>query len=138
MAFFLVPMDGTTAVTVAYLDVNIVQTRALKRRPAEERWDLENLLKIQACAIQLNGIQSEDQRIRVRAPVLLEDLPEDQLPERMSGQADEAPKRTSLPRRCFQTDQFGFTAHCPSCVNLQRGGRSAISHSEMFGPEWRR
>ena len=128
--FYLGPIDGTTSVVVATLSGSIVQSRALKRRPAEERWDREGLLKISAWDIQPNGAESEDRRIKIRAPVYTDRIPEDQLPRRFDADPEVGPKRVYMARRDFHPAKFGYTEHCLGCTNIRRGGAHSVGHSE--------
>ena len=128
--FFLGPMERTTAVLIATLDGNIVQSRALKRRPPEDRWDKEGLLKVHAIELQPNGPHSEDKRIHIRAPVFNDDVAEDSLPPRLDANPEGRPRRVYMTRSSFGPEGFGYTEGCPGCLNIKRGGGRAVTHSD--------
>ena len=89
--FFLGPIDGSTSVAISTLSGDVVQTRAMKRRATEERWDPEGLLKLKVCELQPNGDSSDDGRYKIRAPTLREAIPEEELPQRMDADPEYRP-----------------------------------------------
>ena len=128
--FYLGPIDDSTSVAVSTLDGDVVQARAMKRRTAEERWDPEGLLKLKVCELQPNGEDTEDGRYKIRAPTARDPIPEADLPERMDAEPEYVPKRAYLSREDFRPERCGYTPHCPGCMNIRRGGRKAVHHSE--------
>ena len=78
--YFLGPLDGSIAVLVGTADSDVVQARALKRRPATKRWEKEGVLAVKHCKVQPNGAASEDQCIKIRALVEFDPVAEEELP----------------------------------------------------------
>eukprot|EP00973_Karenia_brevis_P013242 1796981-Karenia_brevis.AAC.1 len=65
---YLGPMEGSNCYYIAQGE-NIIQARAIKRRPPEERWNREAVMAVRNTELQPNGPSSEDERIKIRAPV---------------------------------------------------------------------
>ena len=83
-----------------------------ERRTIGERWDREGLLKVGVWELQPNGPQSEERRIKVRAPVDRDQDPDVDLPERAAAEPEHNVRRTYLSREDFRPEKYGYTEGC--------------------------
>jgi hypothetical protein len=104
------------------LNREVFEVRAVQRRPAAERWNLEELEKVLALPWQ-NPAPEEGEIIRVLPPIEGAALARPRVRE------EPAPKRVYI--RSTDLEKWGYTSNCHRCT-LMREGRSAAgkAHTE--------
>ena len=122
----------------------VVRAWAVKRKPAEERWNDAQIREMQGTPARPNpSMPGTDIPVHIHIPV--EAVPGEPPPQR---QEQEQTRRTYLKKEDFET--HGYSEGCEGCRRLRTGGMTAKGHTEECrnrmeellkqddNPRWRR
>ena len=126
--FYMGTSDGS-ADTLVLTKTGLVHCRTIRRKPPSERWTTKLLDITKVSELQLNGLDANQSRIGIRAPMVVEPVAgEPAAFHPCPAMEPKKPRRQQLSRADIA--EHGFTMGCPGCNLIMAGRQGEARHSD--------